>query len=128
MGYSLQGKGNRYEFRVLVGSPGVIFWDHFGFLGGPWGVPGGSLGGPGGVPEEFLGEPGGFRHRSGTGTPKKCPKCVTVVKTGSGHFPPARRATGFWDHLGSPYLTLLEPYSVPLLGKKLEKLLSVPGT
>ena len=27
-------------------------------------------------------------------------------------------ATGFWDHPGSPYLTLLEPYSVPLLRKK----------
>ena len=24
MGWSLQGKGNRYEFRVLVGSPGEV--------------------------------------------------------------------------------------------------------
>ena len=101
--------GSLCHFRIILGS----FWDDFRIiLGGPWGVPGESLGAPWGVPGGARGSPAPVRHRG----PKKCPKCVTVVKNRPGHIVPARRATGFWDHPGSPYLSLLEPYSVPLLG------------
>ena len=89
-------------------------------LGSFWGVPGESLGSPWGLPGGFLGEPGGLRHRSGTRDPKSVQSVKLWSKTGFPEFQPARRATGFWDHPGSPYLTLLEPYSVPLLGN-LEK-------
>ena len=38
--------------------------------------------------------------------PKKCLKCVTVVKNRLGHHPPAADATRFWDPLGD---SLKEP-------------------
>ena len=120
MAWSLQGKGNRYELRVLVGSPGVSFWDHFGiilesfwdhfgFLGGPWGVPGGSLGGP-------WGSPGVSGTGPAPGTQKVSKVCNCAQKQAY-HISVRHAATG-WDHPGSPYFTPLEPYSVPLFGKK----------
>ena len=108
--------GSLCHFRIILGS----FWDDFRIiLGGPWGVPGGSLGGSWGSPGVSGTGPAPVRHRA----PKKCPKCVTVVKnrpgTPSKTPVPARRGTGFWDHPGSPYFSPLEPYSVPLLGKNM---------
>ena len=96
--------------RILVGFwEDSRFWEDSGvilrILTGFWLDSGRILGsGPVLVPVRFQG-------------PKKCQKCSTVVNRAQGHLP-AAAGTRFGGHLGSPYLTLLEPYSVPLLGKK----------
>ena len=102
--------GSLCHFRIILGS----FWDDFRIiLGGPWGVPGGSLGGS-------WGSPGVSGTGPAPGTQKLSKVCNCAQKQAY-HIGPARRATGFWDHPGSPYLTPLEPYSVPLLGNIVSK-------
>ena len=76
--------------RILEG-----FWEHSGVRPRP---------GSGPVPVQFQG-------------PKKCQKCLTVIKNRAQAHLPAAAGTRFGGHPGSRYLTLLEPYSVPLLGK-----------
>ena len=66
-----------------------------GPLEGPWGSLGASLE----LPGRTLGVPQGSRHRSGTGDPKKCSKCVTVVKNS---FPENHGGTLRYQILGPP--------------------------
>ena len=99
--------GSLCHFQIILG----LFWNDFRIiLGGPWGVPGESLGAPWVVP-------GGARGPPAPGTQKVSKVCNSRQKQ-AWDIVLARRGTGFWDHPGSPYFTLLEPYSVPLLGNK----------
>ena len=97
--------------------------DQKGIPRGPWGVPWGSLGGLWDSLEGSLRDQTGTQLRSGTGPapvrhwgPKKCRKCVTVVKTKqvqhwSGH---GFAGSGRYQILGGLSIcTPLEPEVVP---------------
>ena len=91
--------GSLCHFQIILGS----FWDDFRIiLGGPWGVPGESLGAPWGVPGGARGSPAPVRHRA----PKKCQKCVAVLKNR-----PITYRSGMPRHriLGPPGESLFKP-------------------
>ena len=73
---------------------------------GPSEAPWGSLGASLELPGRTRGGPQGSGAPVGHRGPKKCQKCVTVVKNRLGHHPPAADGTRFWDPLGD---SLKEP-------------------